>query len=137
MGPERRLASCILAWAGFSARMATRHRLNDIEAKCQNITALWLGVGFETHIERASLRTMSMMDAASRKAFADATVASKSFARRLLHVGQANTARSQPILHPSDQSGNEAHGGYAVLGWSGSTWRLLLGLDNLLESHRS
>ena len=47
------------------------------------------------------------------------------------HEPEANEARSQPTPHRSNQSDNAAPCGYAALGWSASTWRLQIGLNNL------
>ena len=50
------------------------------------------------------------------------------------HEPEANEARSQPTPHRSNQSDNAAPCGYAALGWSASTWRLQIGLNNLPET---
>ena len=47
------------------------------------------------------------------------------------HEPEANEARSQPTPYRSNQSDNAAPCGYAALGWSASTWRLQIGLNNL------
>ena len=47
------------------------------------------------------------------------------------HEPAANEARSQPTPQRSNQSDNAAPCGYAALGWSASTWRLQIGLNNL------
>ena len=47
------------------------------------------------------------------------------------HEPEANEARSQPTPQRSNQSDNAAPCGYAALGWSASTWRLQIGLNNL------
>ena len=47
------------------------------------------------------------------------------------HEPEANEARSQPTPHRSNQSDNAAPCGYAALGWSASTGRLQIGLNNL------
>ena len=47
------------------------------------------------------------------------------------HEPEANEARSQPTTHRSNQSDNAVPCGYAALGWSASTWRLQIGLNNL------
>ena len=50
------------------------------------------------------------------------------------HEPEPNEARSQPTPHRSNQSDNAAPCGYAALGWSASTWRLQIGLNNLPET---
>jgi two-component system, NtrC family, sensor kinase len=84
------LAALGLALLGgvFLARMVVRP-IHALQAVAARMNSGDLRVGFESHEARAMRRTSSMTDAAYRKARAESTVASKSFANRRLRPIQA------------------------------------------------